>query len=114
MEKNDQRIQGYLKRIINTISDKNDDQQRELLIILQKMEISKELEGSLFNHCVTVWERIGKKPSVRYNAFKIIVKITKNHPDLSHEIGYLIQDQYMDSLSATVKKSISKMIKEIT
>ena len=114
MENNDHRIQGYLKRIINTISNKNDDQQRELLIILQKMEISVELEGSLFNHCVTVWEKIGKKPSVRYNAFKIIVKIAKKHPDLSHEIGFLIQDQYMESLSPTVKKSISKMIKEIT
>lgn len=113
MEENDQRIQGYLKKIINTISDKNDDQQRELLIILQKMEINEELEGSLFNHCVTVWEKIGKKPSVRYNAFKIIVKIAKKHPDLSHEIGFLTQDQYMDSLSPTVKRSISKMIKKI-
>jgi hypothetical protein len=63
---------------------------------------------------VTVWERIGKKPSVRYNAFKIIVKIAKKHPDLSHEIGFLIQDQYLESLSPTVKKSISKMIKKIT
>jgi hypothetical protein len=113
MEENDQRIQGYLKKIINTISARNDDQQRELLIILQKMEISEELEGSLFNHCVAVWERIGKKPSVRYNALKIIVKISKKHPDLSHEIGFLLQDQYMESLSSTVKKSISKMIKEI-
>jgi hypothetical protein len=113
MEENDQRIQGYLKRIINTISGKNDDQQRELLIILHKMEISEELEGSLFNHCVSVWERISKKPSVRYNALKIIVKIAKKHPDLSQEIAFLLQDQYMESLSSTVKKSISKMIKEI-
>jgi hypothetical protein len=114
MEDNDQRIHKYLKRIINTISDKNDDQQRELLIILQKMKISKELEGSLFNHCVTVWERIGKKPSFRYNAFKIIAKIAKKHPDLSDEIAFLIQDQYLESLSPSVKKSISKMIKKIT
>jgi hypothetical protein len=114
MEENDQRVKGYLKKIIDTISTKNDDQQRELLIILQKMEISEELEGSLFNHCVTVWEKISKKPSLRNNAFKIIVKIAKKHPDLSQEIGFLIQDQYMESLSATVKKSISKMIKEIT
>jgi len=114
MEENDKRVHGYLKRIIDTISTKNDDHQRELLIILQKMEISEALEGSLFNHCVTVWEKIGKKPSIRYNAFKIIIKIGKKHPELSHEIGFLIQDQYMESLSATVKKSISKMLKEIT
>ena len=114
MGKNDQRVQGYLKRIIDSLSTKNDDQQRELLITLHKMEISEELEGSLFNHCVTVWEKIGKKPSVRYNAFRVIVKIAKKHPELSHEIGFLVQDQYMESLSATVKKSISKMMKEIT
>ena len=113
IEENDQRIQVYLKRIIDTISDKNDDQQRELLIILQKMEINEKLEGLLFNHCVTVWEKISKKPSVRYNALKIIVKIAKKHPDLSHEIACITQDQYMDSLSSTVKRSISKMIKEI-
>jgi hypothetical protein len=113
MEENDQRIQGYVKSIINTISDKNDDQQRELLIILQKMEINEELEGILFNHCVTVWEKTSKKPSVRYNAFKIIVKIAKKHPDLSHEIVFLTQNQYMDSLSPTVNRSISKMIKEL-
>lgn len=113
MEENDPRIQGYLKRIIDTISDKKDDQQRELLIILQKMEISEALEGALFEHCVSIWERLGKKPSIRYNALKIIVKIAKKHPDLSHEIGFLIQDQYVETLSPTVKKSISKLVKNI-
>jgi hypothetical protein len=113
MEENDHRIRRYLKIIIDTLSTKNDEQQRELLILLQKMEIRDELEGSLFNHCVSLWEKTGKKPSVRYNAFKIIVKIAEKHPDLSHEIGMLIQDQYIESLSATVKNSIAKMIKRL-
>jgi hypothetical protein len=111
MEKNDRRIQRYVKNIIETISDKNDGQQRELLIILQQMEINEELEGLLFNHCVKVWEKINKKPSVRLNAFKMIVKIAQKYPDLSHEIIFLTQDQYIDSLSSTVKKSVSEMIK---
>jgi hypothetical protein len=113
MEKNDQRIQRFVKNIIETISDKNNDQQRELLIILQQMEINKELEGLLYNHCVTVWEKITYKPSFRYNAFKVIIKIAQKHPDLSREIIFLTQDQYMYSLSPVVKKSISEMIKEI-
>jgi len=66
--------------------------------------------GGLHGNCVAVWEKPGKKPSVRYNAFKIIVKIAKKHPDLYHEIGFLIQDQYMDSLSTTVKRSILKIL----
>ena len=110
MDKNDQRIKKYIKDIINTLTTRNDDQQRELFIILQQMELDEEDEGVLFNICVDVWEKINKKPSVRYNAFKLIVKIAKNHPDLSHEVIFLTQNQYMDSLSDTVKKSISKMI----
>jgi hypothetical protein len=112
MEKNDQRIKEHLKSIIDNISDKNDEHQRELLLILQKMEINEDLEGILFNHCVTVWEQTGKKPSVRYTAFKILVKIAKKHPELSNEIVFLTQNQYMDSLSATVKRSISRIIKD--
>jgi len=54
MEMNDRRIQKYVKTIIETISDKNDEQQRELFIILEQMEIDEEREGFLYNHCVTV------------------------------------------------------------
>ena len=61
-----------------------------------------------------IWEKINKKPSVRLTAFKIIVKIAKKHPDLSHEITFLAQNQYLDSLSPAAKKSILKMIKEFT
>ncbi|MCK5103860.1 MAG: hypothetical protein KAR17_13645, partial [Cyclobacteriaceae bacterium] len=39
MDKNDQRIKSYIKDIINTLTSKNDDQQRELFIILQQMEL---------------------------------------------------------------------------
>ena len=112
MEVNDTRIQEYIKDIIGTIANRNDDHQRELLKILQQMEINEEYEGLLFNLCTTVWDKIKKKPSVRLTAFKMMVKIAKNHPDLSREIIFLTQDQYMDSLSPAAKKSIFKMIKE--
>ena len=52
------RVEGYVKTIIEALLDKNDDQQRELFIILQQMDIHEDLEGFLFNHCVTVWEKI--------------------------------------------------------
>jgi len=112
MEENDKRIQGYIKNIINTITTKKDGHQRELLKILLKMELNEEHEGYLFNVCVAVWENINKKPSVRFTAFKFIIKIVKKHPDLSNEITFLTQNQYLDSLSPAVKSSISKMIKE--
>ena len=74
------------------------------------MEINEKLEGKLFNHCVSVWEKINKAPSVRVNAFKVIIKIARKHPDLLHEIDFLTQPQYLDSLSPAVQKSIFKMM----
>ncbi len=112
MENNDRRIKGYIKKIINTITTHNDNQLRELFIILQKMELNDREEGILFNVCVEVWKKISKKPSVRFNAFKLIVKIAKKHPDLFNEAVFLTQNQYMDSLSVGVQKSIHKMIEE--
>jgi hypothetical protein len=111
MEKNDQRIQGYVKSIIDILSVRDDNQLRELLIILHQMEINEELEGLLFNHCISIWEKINKKPSLRIIAFKIIDKIAKKHPDLSREIIFLTQNQYLDSLSPAAYKSVTNMIK---
>ncbi len=110
MEENDKRIQVYVEPIIDIISYRRDNQQRELLKILHLMEMNEKLEGLLFNHCVSVWEKINKRPSVRFNAFKVLVKIVKKHPDLFHEISILTQYQYIDSLSPAVKKSVSEML----
>lgn len=114
MAVNDARIKGYIKKIIDSITAKNDGHQRELLKILLEMEIKEEYEGLLFNLCVSVWETINKKPSVRLTAFKMLVKIAKKHPELSHEIIFLTQNHYLDSLSPAVKKAVSKMKKEFT
>ncbi|MFC2136814.1 hypothetical protein ACFLTE_01430 [Bacteroidota bacterium] len=113
IEENDKRIKRHIKRIINALESKTENHQRELLKILLKMELNEEYEGFLFNLCVNIWERINKNPSVRFTAFMVIVKIAKKHPELFHEITLLTQNQYLDSLSPGIKKSISKMIKEL-
>lgn len=111
MDQNDQRIKKYVKDIVKSITTKNDDQKRELFIILQQMELEEEYEGTVFNSCVDVWEKIGKKPSVRYNAFKLMTKIAQKHPDLSNELILLTQDHYMESFSDTAKRAVYKLIK---
>ena len=80
MKENDSRMQNYIDDIINTITTKKDDHQRELLKILLLMDLNEAHEGFLFNVCASVWEKINKKPSVRFTAFKFIVKIIKKTP----------------------------------
>ena len=114
MEENDHRIQKYIKKIVDSLNTKDDGHQRELLKIFLQMELKEEYEGILFNICMDIWEQINKKPSVRINALKFIIKIAKKHPELSQEITFLTQDHYLESLSPGVKHSVSRMMKELT
>lgn len=107
MEKNDKRLTKYFKEIIDALHSSGDNQLRELLMILQRMDLNEEYEGELFDVCVNVWKEIGKKPSIRHKAFQHIVKIGKKFPELSNEIIYLTQPNYLDTLSAGLKCSIS-------
>jgi hypothetical protein len=110
MDKNDKRIQGYTNRIIDILPTTYDNQQRELLMILQRMELNDANEGKLFDICVSIWAMTAKQPSVRCNAFKLMVKILKRNPGLKNEILLLTESQYMDSLSVGVKRSIFSMM----
>ncbi len=78
------------------------------------MELNEEQESYLFNVCVTIWEKINKNPSVRFTALKFIIKTAKKYPDLSNEITFYTQNHYLDSLSPGVKRSVYKMIKELS
>lgn len=113
MEKNDKRIRKYVKEIIKVLPERKDGQLRELLKILEQIEIKEEFEGLLFDYCVTVWKRIDKQPSVRFNALKILIKITKRYPELAKEIILLTKNHYTASLSPCVNKSVNKMIKDL-
>jgi hypothetical protein len=110
MAENDQRLQKHLKKLIDKLPTSSDNQLRELLIILQRMELPVNYEGKLFGICVDVWEKTGKQPSVRYNAFKLMVKIAKKNPALINELFLLSEPQYLEALSGTVKKSVLKML----
>ena len=110
MKDNDLRVQGSVSKIIDILPTLRDGQQRELFKILYKMELDEEYEGHIFSLCVDVWEKIHKQPSVRWNAIQLILKISKKHPDLLHEILLLTQEQYMETLSPGVRYSISKLI----
>lgn len=114
MKKNDPRVKKRIKNIIDCLEEKGDGHQRELLKILMQMELDKKHEGYLFNMCMNIWEAIGKQPSVRITALRMIYKIAKKHPELSSEIDFLTQDHYLETLSPGVKNSVSRMIKELS
>jgi hypothetical protein len=114
MEENDSRIKKHIRRIIGSLKGKEDGHQRELLKILYLMDLDEKHEGSVFDHCIKIWEKINKRPSVRFNAFKMILKISRKHPELYQEIGLLLQDHYLDTLSPGIRQGLLRMTNGIT
>jgi hypothetical protein len=114
MHKNDKRVSKYLKQIIDVLPERKDNQQRELLMIIQRMELNDEYEGQLFESCVEIWKQIGKNQSLRCNAFKILVTISKKHPSLIREINLLKESYYTHTLSDCAQKKISQLMNDLS
>lgn len=106
MGENDKRIRRCIKEIIEVLPKRHDNQQRELLIVLQRMELDVEDEGRLFDICSKIWRKVNKNSSLRFHAFKTMISTSKKYPDLSNEIKLLTDDYYIENLTDNVKKSI--------
>ena len=110
MDNNDQRVKRYLQKIIDILPARQNSQQWSLLKVLQRMEIEPEYEGQLFDTCTIIWKNINNKPFTRFQAFKIMVAISKKYPDLSNEIILLTDPYYTDNLSDNSRKSVFKLM----
>lgn len=109
IEKNDLRLQPHISDFIKVIKDRPEGHQREILKLLELMEWDDEQEGRLFDICMTIWERINKKPAVRITAFKIMMQIALRYPELKGEMEVFMGEDYTESLSPGIKKSFEKM-----
>ena len=110
MKNNDTALIPYIDAILSCINGKGDGHQRELLKILNRMELSDDQEGRLFDVCLSIWEEVHKSPSVRGTAFQTLLNIVKKYPELKSEIEHLTQSHYTETLSPGIKHSFYKII----
>ena len=113
MDENDNRIKKYINKIIKVLPKVKDNQLGELLIVLLQMKLNEQQETKLFDFCVDIWMNTSKVPSVRYTAFRLIVKIATKYPGLLKKVELLTQSNYMESLSDTIKKCVVRQVKEM-
>ena len=110
---NDSRIQPYIGRLLEVFPKTSDGHQRELLKILEKMEIPEKFETAIYDICLQVWQSPTKIPSVRITAFRILVRIATKYPELVDEIMLITEPQHIDSLSPGVRNSYMKLVQEL-
>lgn len=113
IENNDARLYPYLDDIINIITLRKDGHQRELLILLLKVELSENQNIRLFDTCVLLFSSINKKPSVRITALKVLVKIAKMYPELQNELRFLSEPQFLETLPPASKKSALRIMNSL-
>jgi len=111
--KNDKRLAPSLEKMISIVKEKNDGHQRELLKLIEKYDLNEKQESMVFDICLTIWEEIYKSPSVRITAFRLLIKLVKQYPELLSEIEHLTQDHYAESLSAGIKRQFERFKSEI-
>lgn len=112
IEENDERMFGYVDKILSAMEGKADNHQREFIKILLKMELDENQEGKLFNICVGMWEDINKKPAIRYYAIKYMLKLAKKYPELNNELDFFFQERFFTNLSPGIKRSIMQSAKK--
>lgn len=105
---NDKRIIPNVDFIIEGIKHKKDGHQRELLKILEKIKLTQEQEGKLFDLCISLWKRIDKSPSVRIKAFQQLCKTASKYPELKKELIHFTSEEYTQTLGKGIKKSFDR------
>lgn len=109
---NDKRVKKYLPQIINSIENKKDGHQRELIKILLQIDIDEKIAAPLYDICVRLWEKITSKPSIRIVAFRMILKISKKYPEFKQEIPLLLREHFIATLSPGIRNSLNRLMKE--
>jgi hypothetical protein len=112
-KKEDSRIIPFIDKILSVIPQKKDGHQRELIKLTLKASLNEEQEGVLFDCCMSIWDKVGKSPSVRSLAFSFIYLTIQKYPELKSEIKFLVQEEYLASLSPGVRTGVDKKIKII-
>jgi hypothetical protein len=112
-KKEDSRLIPFIDQILAVLPFKNDGHQRELIKLVMKVSLNEQQEGVLFDCCMSIWEKVGKSPSVRSLAFSFIYLTIQKYPELKSEIKFLVQEEYVSPLSPGVRKGVEKKIKRL-
>lgn len=113
MERGDVRVQCRIEEFVDAIPGKQPGHQRELLRILLKLEVGEDIEGSLFDTCMSLWEDLQNPPAVRYFAFRHMANTAERYPEIVAELRFVVADDYLDPLSPGIRNGVRKIVRRL-
>ena len=96
--------------ICKAVLGKPSGHKRELLKLLESVELLEENEGVIFDVAISCWEDLGGQSSCRMVGFRLMIKVAKRHPELISEIKSISDERYLRGLSPGIKNSVVKSL----
>jgi hypothetical protein len=110
LSKNDERLVPHINSLIQALPEKKDGHQRELLKLISLANWDEEMEGELFELCQHIWVQLQHSASLRVTAMEVILRITHKYPELKQELALLLADEYIDTLTPGIRRSLMKRL----
>lgn len=102
VEQHPELIRPYLSKLLDCL--KRDDQhnavKRNVLRLLQYIEIPKRLVGRVYAHCFDFIDDADQPIAVRAFAMTVAARIAKSEPDLLNELRLIVQKHLPHSTAA--------------
>lgn len=91
-ERHPKLIQPYLPKLLDCLEreDMHDAVRRNVVRLLQYIEIPKRLAGKVYSHCVDLLEEIEQPIAVRVFAMSVAARIAQSEPDLLNELRLIV------------------------
>ncbi|HMV48103.1 MAG TPA: hypothetical protein PLD20_24965 [Blastocatellia bacterium] len=91
-ERHPKLILPYLPKLLDCLEreDMHDAVRRNVVRLLQYIEIPKRLAGKTYSHCVDLLDDVEQPIAVRVFAMSVAARIAKSEPDLLNELRLVV------------------------
>jgi len=107
VEKYPELIRPYLGKLIDLLKEKDvhDAVKRNIVRLLQYVEIPRKMQGKVYSNCVDLIDDINEPIAVRAFALTVTSKIAKSEPDLIKELKLIVKEHLPHTSSAFHKRA---------
>jgi hypothetical protein len=100
-------IRPYLPKLLDCLErdDMHDAVKRNILRLLQHVEIPRQLAGKVYSHCVDLIDDAFEPVAVRAFALTVAARIAKSEPDLMSELRLIVRKHLPHTTAAFQKRA---------
>ena len=110
-QRNSSLIFPYLDRLIDLLADNSahDAVRRNIVRVMQFVDIPSELEGKAFDMCVNLVDDDTQAVAIRAFAMTVAARIAKDEPDLLNELR-LIAEKHLPNATAAFRSRAKRIL----